>query len=101
MQGKAYVPWYKASKNTFVSQVDMFDGVKDHGYIITVYTSLNKKGETVEDIIRVKHLGKIDVAMINEYLKEKQMPIYYREPTPENVNQESVNTIIEFLKGYL
>jgi hypothetical protein len=97
--GPKHTPWHLANKNKFISQVDMFDCVRGLCFIVTVYTSLNKKGEVVEDIIRVKHLGEPTMAIFVEYLEEKKMDIYPRPLGP--VNPESLEKVIQLLKGYL
>jgi len=97
MQGKVYIPWYKAANNTFVAEEDMFDEVDGYCFVLTVYRSLNKKGELVEDIIRVKHLGKVNKELLIEYLSNQQLPIYHRE---RPVVKESVVRIIAGLSAF-
>lgn len=98
--GPKYKPWYMANGNTHVSTVDMFDtDRKQNAFIITVYSYLNKKQELIEEIIRVVHLGPITKDIIDEYLKEKGIPIYYREFKRECINRESVELIIKRLKA--
>ncbi|MNM77101.1 hypothetical protein D3C81_889430 [compost metagenome] len=59
---KPYTPWYKAPGNTHVSTVDKFDVDRQgNGFVVTVYEYLNKKKETCQEVIRVKHMGKVTI----------------------------------------
>lgn len=100
MQGKVYIPWYKAANNRFEGEETRFDVDRSgNAFLLTVYMAINKKGEPVEDIIRVKHLGKVTKEMLDEYLKVQQLPVHRREVDIHNVNQESLGKIIDFLKS--
>lgn len=92
---KPYVPWYLASKNKFVEQQDMFDEVAGNCYLITVYRSLNKKGEPVEDIIRVRHLGPLTTELLNIYVRDKGLSWYVRD---NSVIPDSAAEIVQRLQ---
>lgn len=64
-----YAPWYKSPTNTHVRTDDMFDVDRQgNGFVVTVYEYLNKKKETCQEVIRVKHMGKITMwDLIDKY----------------------------------
>lgn len=99
MQGKVYIPWYKAASNRFEGEETRFDTDRaGNAFLLTVYIAINKKGEPVEDIIRVQHLGPFTNSMVDKYLREMNLPLHRREVDVHDYNQESVAKIIDFLK---
>lgn len=58
---KTFLPWYKQSKNQFVTESVWFDCDRQGNlFHLDVYESLNKDGELVRDIMRVRRLGHVD-----------------------------------------
>lgn len=64
----AFKPWYITSGNKHVRTYLAFD-IDRAGmcYRVTVYESLNKRGETVSDVIKVVHLGPVTAAKLVQY----------------------------------